>query len=103
MRRVHGSGEEPYALVDMHLDRRLYDLAPERFDSEMIIPVLDSLPQVEVADHLSVPIGSPIGVMRRVVRDDAGTTIYVGIVNYRGDVVRIEISLTNGASQGKCP
>jgi GntR family transcriptional regulator len=119
MRRVHGSGEEPYALVDMHLDRRLYDLAPERFDSEMIIPVLDSLPQVEVADiaqiftlgtadgevadHLSVPIGSPIGVMRRVVRDAAGTAIYVGTVNYRGDVVRIEISLTNGASQGKCP
>jgi GntR family transcriptional regulator len=114
MRRVHGSGDEPYAVVDMHLDHRLYELAPQRFDSEMIIPVLDSLPQIEIADirqtftlgsadgevaqHLSVPIGSPIGVMRRVVRDGAGTAVYVGIVNYRGDMVRIEISLANGAS-----
>jgi GntR family transcriptional regulator len=115
MRRVHGSGEEPYAVVDMHLDRRLYELAPGRFDAEMIIPVLDSLCEVEIADirqtftlgtadgevaeHLSVPIGSPIGVMRRVVRDADGAAVYVGIVNYRGDQVRIEISLANGAAE----
>lgn len=116
MRRVHGSGDQRYALVDMHLDSRLYQMAPDRFDTEMIIPVLDSLPGIEIADigqiftlgtadgevaeHLSVPIGSPIGVMRRVVRDGAGTAIYVGVVSYRGDMVRIEISLTNGAKQG---
>jgi GntR family transcriptional regulator len=115
MRRVHGAADEPYAVVDMHLDRRVYELAPARFDSEMIIPVLDSLPEVEIADirqtftlgtadgevaeHLSVPIGSPIGVMRRVVRGADGTAIYVGTVNYRGDVVRIEISLANGAGE----
>lgn len=113
MRRVHGAGSQTYALVDMHLDRRLYQRAPRRFDSEMIIPVLDSLPGVEIADirqtltigtadrevarALELPIGAPIGIMRRVVRDDAGCAVYVGIVNYRGDAVRLEISLSNGA------
>src|SRR5690606_33077668 len=46
MRRVHGAGGQSYALVDMHLDRRIYARAPKRFDQEMIIPVLDSLPTV---------------------------------------------------------
>lgn len=111
MRRVHGREAEPYAVVDMHLDRAVYELAPHRFDSEMIIPVLDSLPEIEIADirqtftlgtadkdvasHLAVAVGSPTGIMRRVVRDGQGRAIYVGIVNYRGDVVRIEISLSN--------
>lgn len=113
MRRVHGSGDLPYAVVDMHLDKRLYRRAPRRFDKEMIIPVLEALPDVEIADirqtltlgtadkavaeHLSVPIGSPIGIMRRVVRDAAGTAIYIGVVSYRGDLVKVEITLTNGA------
>ena len=113
MRRVHGAGAEAYALVDMHLDRRLYGKAPKRFDAEMIIPVLDTLPGVEIADirqtltigtadravaeALRLPIGSPIGILRRVVRDIAGQAVYVGIVNYRGDVVKLEIALSNGA------
>lgn len=117
MRRVHGAGASAYALVDMHLDRDLYGRAAERFDSEMIIPVLDTLPGVAiadirqtltigtadraVADHLGLPIGAPIGIMRRVVRDDAGTAVYVGVVNYRGDVVKLEISLSNAATRGK--
>lgn len=112
MRRVHGAGAQAYAVVDMHLDRRLYARAARRFDTEMIIPVLDSLPDVDIADirqtltvgtadkevagHLSVPIGSPIGIMRRVVRDSTGCAVYVGMVNYRGDAVKVEIALSNG-------
>lgn len=112
MRRVHGSGASVYAVVDMHLDRRIYERAPQRFDSEMIIPVLDRLDGVdiadirqtltigaadtEVADHLGVPIGSPTGILRRVVRDAGGCAIYVGVVNYRGDMVKLEISLSQG-------
>lgn len=115
MRRLHGREARPYAVVDMHLDRRVYALAPERFDSEMIIPVLDSLQEIEIADirqtftlgtadgdvaeHLSVPIGSPTGIMRRVVRDTNECAIYVGVVNYPGDLVRIEIGLGNEPSE----
>ncbi len=116
MRRLHGREAQAYAVVDMHLDRRVYALAPERFDSEMIIPVLDALPEIDIADirqtftlgtadgdvaaHLSVPIGSPTGIMRRVVRDTTGCAIYVGVVNYPGDLVRIEIGLGSEPTEG---
>lgn len=119
MRRVHGSGSTAYAVVDMHLDDTIYARAPKRFEKEMIIPVLETLPGIqvgdlrqtltigtaesEVAEHLDVPIGSPIGIMRRVLRDAKGRVIYVGVVNYRGDLVKLEISLSNGKSKGQAP
>jgi GntR family transcriptional regulator len=109
MRRVHGRGERSYAVVDMHLDAKLYSRAPKRFDKEMIIPVIENMRGVEienirqtltigtadnqVADGLGVPIGSPIGILRRVVCDAKGRVIYVGIVNYRGDAVKLDITL----------
>lgn len=109
MRRVHGRGDRSYAVVDMHLDAKLYARAPKRFDKEMIIPVLEQMRGVEiahirqtltigtadapVADGLGVPIGSPIGILRRVVQDIKGRVIYLGIVNYRGDAVKLDISL----------
>lgn len=109
MRRLHGRGERAYAVVDMYLDKAVYARATERFDSEMIIPVLDKMPGVEIddirqtltigtadrhiAEPLEIPIGSPIGILRRMVRDMSGRVIYVGSVNYRGDVVKLQIPL----------
>ncbi len=116
MRRVHGRGERAYAVVDMHLDAKLYARAPKRFDSEMIIPVIEGMRGVEIADirqtltigtadsqvaeGLEVPIGSPIGILRRVVQDTSGRAIYVGIVNYRGDAVKLDITLAGGVGKG---
>lgn len=114
MRRVHGRGERAYAVVDMHLDKKVYARAPKRFDEEMIIPVLDRLKSVristirqtltigtadrQVAEGIGVPIGSPIGILRRVVVDESGRVIYVGIVNYRGDLVKLDIGMTAAPS-----
>jgi GntR family transcriptional regulator len=110
MRRVHGRGERAYAVVDMHLDAALYARAPKRFGAEMIIPVIERMRGVEiadirqtltigtadkkVADGLGVPIGSPIGILRRLVQDTHGRAIYLGIVNYRGDAVKLDITLS---------
>lgn len=109
MCRIHGRSDRPYALVDMHLDKATYRRAPRRFDKEMIIPVLDKMRGIEVADirqtltigtadrevaeHLSVPFGAPIGIIRRVVIDGKGRAIYVGVVSYRGDMVKLDFSL----------
>jgi len=109
MRRLHGRVERAYAVVDMHLDAALYRRSPKRFDREMIIPVIEHMRGVEIADirqtltigtadapvaeGLGVSIGSPVGILRRVVRDIKDSAIYVGTVNYRGDAVKLNITL----------
>lgn len=106
MRRVHSSGGVAYAVSDLFVDRRLYALNPQRFDREMVIVVLHSLPEVriksmrqcltietadlEIASLLEISVGAPVGIMRRVIRDQANTVIYVGRATYRGDLVKLE-------------
>ena len=109
MRRVHSANGVPYAVSDLYVDRRLYALCPRRFDTEMVIVVLDSLPDVQIksmrqcltietadledASLLEIPVGSPVGIMRRVIRDQADVVIYVGEAVYRGDLVKLEREL----------
>lgn len=84
-------------------------MAPKRFRQEIVIPVLLALPRIriasarqtleigradmEVALHLSVPINTPVGEVRRVCTAPDGTVIYLGEVTYRGDFVHLEMDL----------
>lgn len=106
MRRVHSVDGMPYAVSDLYVDRRQYTKCPERFDSEMVIVVLDSMPNVKIksmrqcltietadlehASLLKIPVGSALGIVRRVICDESGTVIYVGRAVYRGDIVKFE-------------
>jgi GntR family transcriptional regulator len=110
MRRVHRSKDIPYTVIDIYLDRRLYVKAPNKFDSQMVIPLLESLPGVEIksarqtlsigtadvetARLLRIPLNSPVGEVRRVLQDQHGVVIYLGEAIYRGDMVKLERALT---------
>ncbi len=112
MRRVHIADDVPYAMMDIYVDRRLYRRAPSRFDSEMIIRLLNDMDDVEIssarqrltieaadfesATHLGLEPGAPVGQVRRVICDQKGTAIYVGLACYRGDLVRLERDLLAG-------
>ncbi|MCW5575130.1 MAG: GntR family transcriptional regulator [Burkholderiales bacterium] len=109
MRRVHVAEGLPYAIVDIYLAEHVYKLSPKRFDRERVLFVLDSLPSIKVkharetltistadpdtAQLLSIPLNSPVGAVRRTLRDQEGVLIYMADVIYRGDVVRIERNL----------
>lgn len=106
MRRVHFSDEVPYAVIDIYVDRSLYARNPKRFDSEMVILVLESMPDVEIktarqtltigtadietSQLLETPLNAPVGEVRRVLQDQHGRVIYVGEAVYRGDLVKLE-------------
>ena len=76
----------------------------------MVIPVLESRPDVaindvrqtfafstadiETASHLEIPVNAPIGDVRRVLIDEDGCAVYVGETLYRGDFVKLEVNLT---------
>jgi GntR family transcriptional regulator len=106
MRRVHSVDGMPYAVSDLHVDQRQYAVCPDRFDSEMVIVVLDSLPDVRIksmrqcltietadlehASLLKITVGSPLAIVRRVICDESDAVIYVGRAVYRGDIVKFE-------------
>jgi GntR family transcriptional regulator len=48
MRRVHTAAGGPYCVISIYLDDALFRMAPQRFRTETVIPVLLDLPGVEI-------------------------------------------------------
>ena len=109
LKRVHVRDNVAFAVMHIYLDRRWYERAAGRFNHELVIPVLQSLKGLKighahqslsigcaepaVAAHLGVPIGVPVGMLRRVICDEDGVAVYVGDFTYRGDMIRMEVDL----------
>jgi GntR family transcriptional regulator len=110
MRRVHSRNGRAYCVISIYLDERVFRLAPKRFRSETVVPVLLELPKVkiahahqtlaigaadlEVAGLLGIPVNAPVAEVRRVCRAPEGTVLYLGEVTYRGDFIHFEMDLT---------
>lgn len=110
MRRVHSREGVPYCVISIYLDERIFRMGAARFRRETVVPVLLELPRVrigrasqtlavssadvEAAGLLGIAVNSPVAEVRRVVLDPDGTVIYLGLVTYRGDFVRLEMDLT---------
>ncbi len=110
MRRVHSRDGIPYSVLNIYVDRRLYRRVPGReWERTPVIPLLLKLGDVafsaarqtitintaddEAAELLKIPANAPVAEIRRVIADQAGTVVYYGEIIYRGDLVRIDISL----------
>jgi GntR family transcriptional regulator len=109
MRRLHLQHDQPYCVLDIYLDRATYLKSPDRFDTAMVIPNLQNVDglsvrsmrqtfQIASADlkisrQLGINPNAPIGLVRRVVTDDHGRIIYLGIGRYRGDLVVFETEI----------
>lgn len=109
LKRIHSIDTTPYAVMHIYLDRRHYDAAADRFNRELVIPTLQSLPglvigrahqtltigsaEPEIANALQVPMGVPVGMLRRVICDDQDVAVYVGDLTYRGDMIEMQVTL----------
>jgi GntR family transcriptional regulator len=110
MRRVHLHDDVPYCVISIYLDERIFRMAPKRFRQEVMIPILTTLPDVQIATahqtltigtadseaarRLGIAVNAPVAEVRRVFRAPDGTVIYLGEVTYRGDLIQIEMDLT---------
>lgn len=106
MRRIHSSGDLPYALIDIYLSQRIYDQSPDEFDRRMVISMLSEMESAraselqqsiffttadqETATALGLSANAPIGDVVRVITDRSGAIIYIGKTKYRGDFVKLE-------------
>jgi GntR family transcriptional regulator len=116
LRSVQFKEDEPYAIVNLHLAREVYDKAPQDFLDHPALPVLAALAGLrikhahqtlviggadpEAADLLRIGIGAPTAECRCVVIDEHDLAIYVGDITYRSDCVKLHMNLF-GSARGK--
>ena len=109
MRRLHASDTQLTSVISAYLDERIFKLAPQRFRTELIIPVLMDLKAVQIgsarqiltiatagaeaASALKISVSAPVAEVRRVFCAPDGTVIYLGELTYRGDFVRVDMDL----------
>lgn len=109
MRRVHSRDGERYCVISLYIDYRVFRRAPARFRRELVLPVLASLPGLEIVSGrqtltiskadietsrlLGIPLNTPMAEVRRVLCDKSGTVIYLADVSYRGDYIHLEMDL----------
>jgi GntR family transcriptional regulator len=109
LRRVHASERQFTSVISAYIDERVFKLAPKRFRSEVVIPVLMDLKAVQigsarqiltistagvaVATALNISVSAPVAEVRRVICAPDGTVIYLGELTYRGDYIRVDMDL----------
>jgi GntR family transcriptional regulator len=109
LRSVQLKNDAPYAVVNLHLDRRIYDRDPDAFQTHTVLPILANLDGIKIshahqtlvigtadpdtASLLQVPLGAPTAECRCVVKNHEGIAIYVADIVYRNDCVKLYIDL----------
>jgi GntR family transcriptional regulator len=109
MRRLHSRQKQPYCVISIYLEEKIFRRYPKRFRNETVIPILSDLKDpaiasarqtltiatadIETARLLRIPLNSPVAEVRRVFTTKDRTVIYLGEVTYRGDFVRIDMDL----------
>ena len=106
MRRIHSQSGEPFCHVDIKLENQLYQKAPKRFETEIVVTVLKDLgvavetarqnvtiayADVEMAEKLKMPVNAPVFRMLREFYSDEGTLIYSATLIYPGDKLELEV------------
>src|SRR5690606_23620995 len=115
MKRLHVKNDVPYCLIEIYLDQRIFDRAPERCRTETVLPLISEMPDVqiaraqqtltigsadpEIAEQLQIPINAPTAEVHRFIADASGCVIYVADIVYRGDFIRLDIDLLGGGAQ----
>jgi GntR family transcriptional regulator len=109
MRRVHSRDGQPYCVILIYLDEKIFKRAPAKFRRQTVIQVLKEMPRLkiatarqtltigtadlEVARLLKVPLNSPVAEVRRVFTTSDHGVIYLAEVTYRGDFIRFDMDL----------
>lgn len=109
LRRIHASERQLTSVISAYIDERIFKLAPKRFRTEVVIPVLMDLKSVQIgsarqiltistagaeaATALNISVSAPVAEIRRVFCAPDGTVIYLGELTYRGDYIRVDMDL----------
>jgi GntR family transcriptional regulator len=109
MRRIHARDGKPFCRVDIRLDDTVYELAPERFCSEIVVSVLKdigidvssarqkitiSYADFALAQALQINVNSAVLRVEREFYNAEGALIYSAVLLYPGDLFELAIDFS---------
>ncbi len=109
MRRLHSLDGRPYCVISLYIAEHIFKLAPGKFRSEPVIPLMVANKSLDIAQArqtlsigtadaetatlLGIPVGAPVANVMRTFTSSDGSVLYYAEVAYRGDGIRLEIDL----------
>ena len=109
LRRVHYRENTPYCLIDIYLEKRIFQSDPQGFRTAPVVPQLAQRPDInidqarqvmritvsdkETASHLNIGVGDPIADVCRVFKDPAGKILYYAHIQYPAQLIQIDTDL----------
>jgi GntR family transcriptional regulator len=109
IKALHRHNNKAYCVVDAWIDRRIFDASEAALQTRPALVVLMEfhasevntvtqtltleIADVDVASVLSVPLGSPLAVVRRTVFNATNERIYAAQIYFPASVVRIDTQL----------
>lgn len=109
MRRLHSTDGRPYCVISLYIAEPIFALAPERFRTQAVVPLMLDHKEVHIAQArqtltigtadaelamlLHIPADAPIANVTRVFTSADGSILYYAEITYRGDAIRLEIDL----------
>jgi len=106
MQRIHSQDGEPFCHVNIQLDDRVYQMAPNRFDSEIVVSVLKELDvevhsarqrvtiayaDVAIAEALGITVNAAVFRVYREFFCADQTLLYSATLIYPGDRLELDI------------
>lgn len=109
MRRLHSLDGRPYCVISLYIAQRVFNLDPEKFRRQPVIPLMVASKAVEIsqarqtlsigtadaetASLLGIPVDAPVANVVRTFTSPDNSILYYAEVTYRGDGIRLEIDL----------
>jgi GntR family transcriptional regulator len=119
LRRVHYHNDVPYCLIEISLDKDIFESDPDAFSNTPIVPQLAAMPNVRIADarqimritvadedmaaHLDIGVGDPIADVCRSLLNENKRILYYAHIQYPAQMIQIDIDLLKhgpGHTQG---
>jgi GntR family transcriptional regulator len=117
LRRVHYHEEVPYCLIEVYLDKDIFDSDPQAFSTAPIVPQLASRPDIDIAgakqimritvsdedtaSHLNIGVGDPIADVCRTFLNEDNRIIYYAHIQYPTQMIQVETDLLQGMAPRK--
>ena len=109
LRRVHYHNDEPYCLIEIYLDKKIFDSDPEVYSNAPVVPQLAARTDVHIEDakqimritvsdedtaaHLHIGVGDPIADVCRAFLDQKKRIVYYAHIQYPAQMIQIETDL----------